>query len=148
MSRTFIVLLAIVLVPVSYVVGSAVLEPEPDFEIDMSERMSDSEIVMATEWLQDFRDSCPTLFTKLKGHTSDASVEVWEAMPYRAEQYGWEKEVVFSVKISNDSRVASGHTVTYHISRNGTPGWLTQKSQGAEACGKNATPGSETFVGF
>lgn len=148
MSRTFILLLVIVLVPVSYVVGSAVLEPEPDFEIDMSERMSDSEIAMATKWLQEFRDSCPALFTKLKGHTSDASVEVWEAMPYRAEQYGWEKEVVFSVKISNDSRVASGHTVTYHISKNGTPGWLTQKPQGAEACGKNANPGGETFVGF
>lgn len=148
MSRTFIVLLAIVLAPVSYIVGSAILEPEPELEIEISENMSDQEIEMATEWLQDFRDSCTTLFTKLKPHASHASVEVWDATAYRAEQYGWDKEVVFSVKISDESRVASGHTVTYHISNYGTPGWVTQKAQAAEACGKTANPNGDTFVSF
>ena len=148
MSRTFMILIAIVLVPVSYVVGSAILEPEPELEIDISKSMSDREIEMATEWLQDFRDSCPMLFTKYKEHTSDARVEVWEAIPYAYEKYGWDEEVVFSVKISNESRVAPGHTVAYHISRNGTPGWYTQKAEGAEVCGRNANPDGDKFVTF
>lgn len=148
MSRTFIVLLAIVLAPVTYVVGSFVLEPEPSLEIETSENMSEQETEMAAEWLQEFRDSCPTLFTKLQPHASGARVDVWNAAEYRAEQYGWDKEVVFSVNISTESRVAGGHKVTYHISNSGTPGWVTQKSQGAEACGKTANPNGDTFVGF
>lgn len=148
MSRTFIVLLAIVLAPVAYVVGSFVLEPEPPLEIEISEKMSEQETEMAIEWLQDFRDSCPKLFTTFKEHISDARVEVWESIPYVYKKYGWDKEIFFSVQISEDSNVARGHIVTYHISRDGTPGWYTQKEEGAEVCGRTADPDGDKFVGF
>lgn len=152
MSRTFIVLLIIILAPVAYVIGLPIIETwsESGKTIDLAveENLSPEERDEALQLLEAFTESCPGLFGDHIDHIRNPAISLHHDTLYRGEQYGWTKEAVLSMKISNQSRVAAGHTVRYFISQTGTAGWVTDKSVGAKLCGKEGDPMAHTFVPF
>lgn len=152
MSRTFIVLLVIIMVPVTYVLGSAAIEtwndPGKTADLALDESLSVDEREKAVKLMQAFIQSCPMLLDRYIDKVQDLSLTYRYNTLYRSENYGWTDEAVLSMKISKDAPIAAGHTVRYFISETGNAGWVTDKLVGAELCGVEGDPMAHTFVPF
>lgn len=152
MSRTFIVLMIIILTPVAYVVGSVAVETwnEPENQVDL---LVDGSITpvkreKAVLLLNRFREECSRLFTRHASDIEKMQLTYDDFTFYRGENHGWTQEAKLTVKIGNDSRVATGHTVRYFISETGEEGWVANKYEAAELCGKEGNRGGYTFFPF
>lgn len=152
MSRTFIVLIIVILAPVAYVLGSAAVEtwndPGNTIELGVDLDLSPEEREEALALMQTFTENCPTLFGEYIDHIQNPSLTLRNHTLYRGENYGWTEEAVLSMRIAEESRVAAGHIVRYFISDTGRAGWVTDKAVGAELCGKSGDPMAHTFVPF
>lgn len=152
MSRTFIVLMIIILTPVAYVVGSAAVETwnEPENQVDLlvDGSISPEEREKAVLLVTRFREECPRLFTRHATDTEGMQLTYDSFTLYRGDNHGWTKEAKLTVKIKNEAQVASGHTVRYFISETGEEGWIANKYEGAELCGKDGNRGGYTFFPF
>lgn len=95
--------------------------------------------------LENFIDSCPHVDGVFKSRITEPEIRLIDSMPYREESYGWPWEVHLKFIVDNDDRTASGHTLDYYI---WTDGWVVQKAQGAEFCGKEPEHMKDTYVGF
>ncbi|WP_421864323.1 hypothetical protein [Marinobacter adhaerens] len=152
MSRTFIVLMIIILTPVAYVLGSVAVEiwSEPENQVDLlvDGSITPGEREKAVLLLNRFREECPKLFTSHASDIERMQLTYDDLTLYRGENHGWTQEAKLTVKIGNDSRVAPGHTVRYFISGTGEEGWVANKNEATELCGKDGSRGGYTFFPF
>ena len=144
--------MAIILAPVAYVVGSAIFETwnEPDYEADLvvDAGITPEEREKAMLLMNRFRDDCSRLLNRHADDIEGMELTYDNFTLYRGENHGWTEEAKLTVKISNESRVASGHTVRYFISETGEEGWVANKYEAAELCGKDGNRGGYTFFPF
>jgi hypothetical protein len=144
--------MAIILVPVAYVLGSAAVEtwndPGKTIDLAVDGNLSPQEQEKALQLMQAFTEHCPSLFGRYIDHIQNPTLTLQNDTLYRGENYGWTEEAVLAMKINDESRVAAGHTVRYFISRTGKAGWVTNKSVGAQLCQKEGNPMAHTFVPF
>jgi hypothetical protein len=118
---------------------------QASFEIDAPTGTSEERMQQAADALERFKDDCQALFTTHSERVEIAKTELWEPMPYRADEYDWEYEVRFQATLAEDGGEASGHTLDYFMSNDG---WLTQKAQAAEICGHEGNSDRDTYVQF
>lgn len=114
-------------------------------EIDAPAGTSDEQMQQATDAFERFKDDCQGLFTTHSERVESAKTELWEPMPYRADEYDWDYEVRFQATLAEDGGEASGHTLDYYMSNDG---WLAQKAQAAEICGHEGNRDRDTYVQF
>ncbi|MGP9664050.1 hypothetical protein ACT3TY_05410 [Halomonas sp. AOP22-C1-8] len=138
---------AVVLLGTNISVAMAASEgmTQESFKIDAPAGTSDKQMQQATDAFERFKDECPGLFTTHSERVETAKTELWEPMPYRADEYDWEYEVRFQATLAEDGGEAAGHTLDYYMSNNG---WLTQKVQAAEICGHVGNSDRDTYVQF
>jgi hypothetical protein len=97
--------------------------------------------------------ACPDLL-RYWGDVVSAKVEIWEAMGYRQEQYGWSRELVYELRIADaPAKIpaayrAGGHTLHFYFGAGQRPGIVIQKREAQLVCdGKAASDGSDRFIG-
>lgn len=131
------------------VVGDSLSEGDDseNFVIDMqyASDATEEQRQGAKNALKNFIDSCPHVDGVFKSRITEPEVRLIDSMHYREDRYGWPWEVHLQFVVDNDGRTASGHTLDYYI---WTDGWVVQKAQGAEFCGKQPEHMKETYVGF
>lgn len=122
-------------------------EETPRYPIDMqhAEEATDHQKRLAVAALNRFVESCPHIDGVFKNRITEPKVRLEKPIGYRTEQYDWPWEVRLKIVVNNDGRVASGHTLRYHI---WTDGWDVIKAVGAEFCGKQPAHSGNTYVAF
>jgi len=113
------------------------------------QNVTDQDLKDVGKAVNTLRRVCPSLFD----HTDDiveATATVWQAVGYRADLYGWDREVTLTPRLSENAQLpvewyAGGHTLYYHIGIGGRAGVVMSKDVSMLICGQ---PGqsSDLFV--
>ncbi|MEX0732838.1 MAG: hypothetical protein WED00_05655 [Aquisalimonadaceae bacterium] len=122
------------------------LSPPDELTIDVPEGLTAEEREIVTNALSKFSDTCVALFGANRHTIESFRADFRDAMPYRAERYGWDRELALDVRVAEDARIAGGHRIIYYLGDGHSPGWVTQKKEGAQLCGRTGNSGQDTFV--
>lgn len=99
--------------------------------------------------IKTLHDVCPGLFENANS-IAQAEASIWEAMDYRSDLYGWNREVTLTPTLINvpdlpENWRAGGHTLFYYVGIGGQPGVVMSKDISMMICGQ-AGQADDLFV--
>lgn len=113
----------------------------PDVEFTVIENPSEAETAEIADAVADLIATCPGIEKRWR-EVAEATAALREAMPYRAEAYGWTREVLVDVKLKD------GMGVDYFaIGLDGRRGVVAQKTTSQARCPMPIDEqGADTFI--